>query len=107
MAIAEVAPTPNLIEFEGLLVGFGFEPGRTEIKVRATTGDRVTVAATTEQIEVALNLRLNHVHVLAVAEKTKTRLLRLATEAHEPPDPAARLDLVFRQWTDLLARLAQ
>ena len=96
----------HLIEVSGELVGVGFEPGKTEIKVRAnSTGDVVTVAATPSEVDAALSLRGSQITALAVVEPQRSRLLRLG--AFSSMNQGDRLDYVFRTWSETLHRLAQ
>ena len=107
MHLPVTAPSPHLIEFHGLLVGFGFEPGRQEIKVRLGSGGLVTLSASQEQVDAALAMRLVEIDVLAVAEPSKMRLLRFTTAEFTPPSAVEREAFVFGTWSGLLNRLAQ
>jgi hypothetical protein len=104
--VPETTVSTHLIEATGELVGAGFEPGKTEIKVRAnSTGDVVTIAATATEVDEALALRGNQITILAVVEPHRSRLLRLGP--FTPMEQGARLDYVFRRWAETLHRLAQ
>jgi hypothetical protein len=107
MALAQITEPVHLVELWGTLVGVGFEPGRQEIKIRAATGELMTVSAEENQVEAALGLRLQDVYALAVTEPDKTRLLRLGPDEPEPSPPDVRADHIFNAWSGLLNRLAQ
>jgi hypothetical protein len=107
MAIAQPMRSPYLAEVSGVLVGLGFEEGRSEVKVRASNGELVSAAATPEQVEEALGLRLRQVELLAVVEQTRMKLLRLSEVSLSPPDEATRTRYVFETWDELLKRLAK
>lgn len=108
MTVAEERTTPVLIEVTGLLVGFGFEPGRGELKVRASTGELATFNADPSQVERGLNMRLSDVVALGVSENGgRPRLLRLDTLDRKPMPPDVRAKALIKQWDGLLQRLAR
>lgn len=107
MALAEATQAPHLVELDGVLVGVGFEQGKSEIKLRALTGELVSLSATPDQVERAIELRLQSVQALAVAEPSKTRLLRLAVEPATAMPPDERARFVFATWGPLLELLAR
>jgi hypothetical protein len=108
VAITEPRRSSYLLAVEGELVGLGFEPGHTEIKIRAVTGDLVTLAATSAQVEQALDLRLSGIHALAVVDiNGKTRLLRVGRQVPSERDPRDRTQQLFQTWNGLLERLSQ
>jgi hypothetical protein len=108
MALPAPIRGPFLINLTGVVVGVGFEEGRQEVKVRADSREIVSFTATSEQADHAIDLRLQHVDVLAVAvEGGKPRLLGLTPGERLYPDEKQRADIVFNEWSGLLARLAQ
>lgn len=108
VTIADPRRAPHLVELEGVVVGVGFEPGRNEVKVRAASGELMTFSASESLVGRALELRLQHVNVLAVHdESTRVRLLRVATTEKRPPTPDQRLEAIVAKWGGLLTRLAR
>jgi len=105
--IAEPKASAHLVALDGTLVEFGFEPGRTEVKVRAMSGELLTFSASIEQVELALGLRLAVVQVLAVADAQKHRLLRISEQPPLAPTEEERSAYLFKTWGSLLTRLAQ
>jgi hypothetical protein len=107
-----VTPTigglPYLIEFEGNIVGVGFDPGINRVRVKAEE-DTLNLNASAELVETALNLRGIAVRGIAVRHKETTRLLRLSPLNAEPFtfDDQTRDQYVFQRWNDLLTKLAQ
>ena len=106
--LAEALPdVPFLSRVVADIVGVGFEPGKTEVRLRTEAG-AMTCSATTEQVELALQLRNTKVQAMVVSAK-KTRLLWI--KSHDAPLPAFSAqqqdELLFGKWDDLLAKLAR
>jgi hypothetical protein len=104
----QVAPIPVdlpvLEEIVGQVVGVGFEPGRSHVRIlhaRSTT----TLHATAEQVEAALALRGREVRALDVTEGEGRRLLRLA--AADAPLAVEPREHLFVRWAGLLERLSK
>jgi len=99
---------PYFQQVTGNVVGVGFEPGRTEVRIKAEDEQPITLAATPAQVETALELRHSAVEVLAVAGK-QSRLLRVQPAGTPPfqitPDYIEKH--IFQRWDELLRRLAE
>jgi hypothetical protein len=99
---------PSLREHEGVIVGVGFEPGRTEVRLR-TDSSSPNLDATSEQVDMALTMRKGKVRVLGVNDGKRTRLLRLI-DAAKPRFAMTDADVeeqIYRRWSGVLARLAR
>ncbi len=110
------ADLPYLCEYIGRIVGVGFEPGRTEVRVRTEeeaheTGPAkpprvATLAATSKQVDTALELRHSQVRAIAVCHGDERRLLILQ-DVSLPLRCSSRETIVFERWRGLLERLAK
>ena len=96
---------PYLAEYVGAIVGVGFEPGESEVRIQTQT-TLVTLTATAHQVETALTLRSLLVRGIAVVNGTSRRLLNLQ-EANLPIARETRERAIFERWNGALARLAQ
>lgn len=101
------AEMPYLAQYNGNIIGVGFEPGKTEIRIKGE-GPQVSLKATPEQVELALELRNTSVRALVIISDS-ARLLRL--EAANAPSFEVNADQIsrhiFEKWDGLLRRLAQ
>lgn len=98
---------PTLVSVSGELVGAAFPPAASEIKIKHE-GGTLSVSATPEQVDRAIEMRHQILRALAVRGKG-ARLLRLGA-ASEPEPSTSRAEVVSRidtKWADLLKRLAQ
>lgn len=103
-------PLPGLFEFVALVVGVGFEPGRTEVRLKGLKSPNpIAYSATSEQVEKAITYRNSYVRALAVRGGGRNRLLGLwpADQAIPIPDPEKAEEYLFEKWKELLRRLAQ
>lgn len=103
-------PLPGVFEFVALVVGVGFETGKTEVRLKATNQAAATpYSATPEQVEDAIQYRNHYVRVLAVRGGGRSRLLGLWPADHilPVPDRDAAQEYIFGRWHELLRRLAQ
>ena len=106
MDISELPPElPYIVNYLGRVVGVGFEPGRPEVRIKTDTAG-VTLTATTEQVDKALNLRNAEVVAVAVAQGATHRLLILQA-SHLEINRSTREAAVFDRWSGLLQRLAK
>lgn len=98
---------PVLHQFEGDIVGVGFEPGRTEVKIKTTTTTAIT--ATTEEVEKALAYRGEKVRTIAVRTGSRTRMISIkrAVDPKFQFDDTAVEEHIFKRWDGLLRRLAR
>jgi hypothetical protein len=99
---------PSLVELEGNVVGVGFDPGRSEVRIK---GDSSTfnLDATDEQVEAALGMRRAKIRALGVHDGSRARLLTVA-RASAPRfkvTPEAIEEQVFKRWAGVFARLAK
>lgn len=108
MALQELPDElPYLQEFDGNIVGVGFEPGKNEVRIK-TESDQVALVATAAQVETALELRHSEVQALAVVGK-QSRLLRVQPVGTPPfvVTPEYIEKHIFQRWDALLRRLAE
>lgn len=99
---------PSICRHYGSIVAIGFEPGKTEVRVKRLDGKMVTFAATPEQVQTAWELKDAQVKVLSVY-KGQHRLLKLqrATEEDFEVTSEAVDTHIFQRWDNVLRRLAQ
>ncbi len=104
---AEPEDLPFLREYAGNIVGIGFEPGKSEVRVK--TASAVTaIEALPSDIERALSLRNQPVQALAVHNAKGSRLLVLGSEIkREKPDLKRASSAIFDQWGAVFAELAK
>jgi hypothetical protein len=107
--VAEIpADLPSLVQYEGSIVGVGFEPGRSEVRVKSDAGIP-SLDATDEQVETALQMRRAKVRVLGVNDGKRSRLLRMA-RARDPQfkvTPEAIEEYIYKKWAGVFARLSK
>lgn len=96
---------PYIVHCVGKVVGVGFEPGRPEVRVKTETAT-VTLSATSQQVDRALDLRYSSVTAVTVVQGTAHRLLILQA-SHLPIYRSTRDAAVFDRWRGVLQRLAQ
>ncbi|MEP6539599.1 MAG: hypothetical protein ABJF23_29960 [Bryobacteraceae bacterium] len=109
VALASVPKLPALREITGLIVGVGFGPGKSEIRVRQPEGkSQLTLPATEEQVNTAIALRGGAVRVLVVIAD-RPRVLRIESAASDRYKPSAedRERLIFERWHNVLEELAK
>jgi hypothetical protein len=101
------SPLPYLMEFEGHIVGVGFEPGANEVRVK-TNEETIRMAASAELVEKALGLRDEPIKGMAVKRK-EWRLLRIDEIDADPFifSDDLREEHLFKRWDALLRKLAQ
>lgn len=99
---------PSFLELEGDLIGVGFDPGRSEVRLK---GEASTVAldANEQQVNTALNMRNRTIRVLGVQDGKRARLLRitLASSARYKVTPEAVEENIYRKWSGVFARLSK
>lgn len=108
----QLAEAPNLLpcltKYSGHVIALGFEPGKSEIRLKKADGGTVNLSATKEQVLAAWNLREARVRVLAV--QTSERKL-LTIQKDDAPEIEVTDELVqehiFQRWDEVLRRLAQ
>lgn len=107
--IADLADTtvdlPYLKKRSGRVVGVGFEPGKTEIRVQTIDGVE-RMAATAKQVESALELRTAIIEITTVVIGGSQKLLALHS-THDSAPPPKREAAIYERWNDLLQRLAK
>lgn len=99
---------PTLREVTGSIVGVGFEPGRSEVRVKGEAAF-LSFDASDEQVETALAIRKETVRSLGVHDGKRARLLQII------PSSAPRFQVndrtveeyIFKRWNGVLARLAK
>jgi hypothetical protein len=99
---------PSLVEVEGSVVGVGFEPGRTEVRIK-TEAIAPSLDATDEQVESALQMRKARVRALGVHDGKRARLLKIA-RARDPKfkvTPEAIEEHIFKRWAGVFEKLSK
>lgn len=102
---------PSLRQYEGNIVGVGFEPGRPEVRIK-TQSATASLEATNEQVEMALSIKkekVPEVRVLGVNDGKRTRLLNIV-DARTPRikvSAEAVEEHIFKRWSGVFARLAK
>jgi len=99
---------PILREFQGQVVGVGFEPGRSEVRIK-TENMTTSLSAGPDAVERALTIRHDEVRTVSVHIGNKARLISL-NRASDPRIEFTREvveEHLFKRWNDVLARLAQ
>ena len=99
---------PSLREVEGQIIGVGFEPGRSEVRVKGETAT-VGFDASDESVEKALAVRRENTRLLGVYDGKRTRLLRIqkASEPRFAVTKEAVEEHIFQRWNGVFARLAK
>ena len=99
---------PCVTRHYGSIIAIGFEPGKTEVRLKRLDGKIVVFSATKEQVTAAWNLRDIQVKVLAVS-KGQNRLLKLEEATAEDFSVTAESvhTHIFQRWDGLLQRLAR
>lgn len=99
---------PFIREIVGNVVGVGFEPGRSEVRIKGE-GSTAIFDAEATQVEAALEMRHEPVRSLGVYANKHTRLLRLSRQG-EPrfaATPEMIEEHIFKKWSGVFARLAK
>lgn len=97
---------PYIAEYSGYIIGVEFEPGRPEVKMKTEAGSDVTFAATSAQVDSALDLRHTKATAVAVVQGKSHRLIILQ-EADRPLNHSTREVAIYERWEGALKRLAQ
>jgi hypothetical protein len=99
---------PFMREIVGSVVGVGFEPGRSEVRIKGE-GPAAAFDAEPKQVETALELRHETVRSFGVHANRHTRLLRLnrASEARVALTPEMIEEHIFKRWSGVFERLAR
>jgi hypothetical protein len=110
MNLPEVpAEMPVLHERTYAIVGVGFDPGESFVRLKGAE-ETVSCEATAQQVAKALELRFGSVRALIVRHHgKKSRLIRLrkAGEDLQPLSAEQEEELVYGKWENLLRRLAE
>lgn len=100
---------PRFRRVEGEIIGLGFEPGRSEVRLQVGKST-LTCPATVAQVEKALDLRGEPVRAMLLASERRVERLLWLRAAGEPP---ARLtdrqvdDYLCDRWDGTLRELAK
>jgi hypothetical protein len=99
---------PFIREVIGDVVGVGFDPGRSEVRVKGD-GPLALFDADAAQVETALELRHQKVRSLGVHAGKHTRLLRInrVTEPRFEATDEMIEEHIFKRWNGVFARLAK
>jgi hypothetical protein len=107
----ELAPPPSFVpyiqEIFGVVIGLGFDPGKTEVRLKSDAGT-LLCSASPEQVEEAVNYRGAGVRALVV-RGGKNRLLGIWPPDVAIPVPGREMaeEYLFKKWDGLLQRLAK
>jgi hypothetical protein len=107
--VAEVPPDlPNFVELEGSIVGVGFEPGRSEVRIKSEAATP-SLDATDQQVEMALQMRRTKIRALGVHDGKRSRLLRIgrARDPRYKVTPEAIEEHIFKKWAGVLEKLSK
>src|SRR5581483_6863356 len=99
---------PSLVQFEGNIVGVGFEPGRSEVRIKSDAG-MPSLDATDEQVEAVLQMRRTRIRALGVRDGKRFRLFRIA-RARDPQfkvTPEAIEEHLFKRWAGVFEVLSK
>lgn len=108
--IGSIRPLPGVFRIAGRVVGVGFAPGATEVRLkRSDDGRFFTYRATATQVQEALELRHRDVEAMvATAGAGPGRLLWIyASESVPVRRPADLVETVLDTWQEVLRGLAQ
>lgn len=99
---------PFLRLLEGNVVGVGFEPGRTEVRIK-TEALTTSLNATPDAVDRAIELRHEKVRTLDVQIGSRSRLISLNRASERIPAvvPDALRRHIFQRWDKLLTQLAK
>jgi hypothetical protein len=99
---------PSLREFTGSIVGVGFSPGKSEVRIKSTSVPAATIDADEDHVDTALHLRKDVVRALGVDDGAHKRLLRIETASAPPFEMSNRAieKHIFERWSNVFARLA-
>ncbi len=107
--VVEVPPDlPSFVQCEGSIVGVGFEPGRSEVRIKSDIAIP-SLDATDVQVETALNMRRSKVRVLGVYDGKRARLLQMA-RTRDPKfkvTPEAIKEHIFDRWAEAFEQLSK
>jgi hypothetical protein len=100
---------PYLQRASGSIVGVGFEPAKSEIRVKPDGGAITASSATDQEVEKALEMRHEKVRILTVHTPRGTRLISLkrASEARYEFDPEVAKKQLFSRWDNVLRVLSK
>lgn len=100
---------PYLRLEQGSIVGVGFDPGRSEIRLKPESGSVSSTGATQDDVERALQMRHEKVRILTVHTTKGTRLISLkrASEPQSELDPARMKRQIFDRWGNVLRALSK
>jgi hypothetical protein len=99
---------PYLRELEGSIVGVGFDPGKSEVRIKSETAV-IGFDATDLQVERALEIRKEDARLFGITDGKRSRLLRIE-KAGAPrfiPTRDAIEEHIFSRWDGVFARLAE
>jgi hypothetical protein len=97
---------PYLQEIIGMVTGVGFDPGRSEVRVKTDDAANISAMASEQQVNNALGLRHEKVRALLLhSEAIGNKLLTLASEESARPTFSDE-EYIFEKWGRALQELA-
>lgn len=99
---------PSLVELEGDVIGVGFDPGRSEVRIKAETGI-TALDASEPQVNEALNMRNKRIRVIGMHDGKRGKLLRLAlaSAGRYRATPEAVEEHIFKKWATVFEKLSK
>jgi hypothetical protein len=100
---------PFLRHATGNIVGVGFEPARSEIRIKPDIGAITSATATEQEVDRALEMRHEKIRTLTVHTTKGTRLISLkkATDPSYKFDPERARKRIFSRWDKVLMALSK
>lgn len=96
---------PYLEEIVGMVSGVGFEPGRTEVRLKPDDAAQVVAVALPTQVDKALDMRREKVRALLLQTQVGAKLLTL--EDNESKRSAlSEEEYIFARWDNAFQELA-
>lgn len=100
---------PFLRRSTGNIVGVGFEPARSEIRVKPDVGAITSAPANDKEVDRALEMRHEKIRILTVHTSKGTRLISL-NRASDPSykfEPEQARKRIFTRWESVLSALSK
>lgn len=100
---------PYLRETDGNIVGVGFEPAKSEIRIRTESVGTTSIGTDGGSVEKALEMRHEKVRTLIVHTSSGARLISLKRAADPRPafNPDSARNQIFARWDNVLRELSK
>lgn len=111
VSIAELPePLPAITQYEGVVLGVGFEPGKYEVRIKTDSNTTFILLSPPEAVDRAIEYRNQRVRALCVQQDERRGRLLMLNRATDPPfqfSPEQVETQIFRRWDTLLRELAK